>query len=111
MAIEQSAAVRVIRWTGGQHPTLSSITRQMQKEELRPYLWENAPNYRYGARSHGYAKVMYVVEGIIEFSFPDSNTRVKLRAGDRIEIPANTCYGVTVGDKGGKCVEAAQTRR
>ncbi len=107
MAIEHSVAVRVMRWTGGQHPTLSSITRQMQKENLRPYFWENAPNYRYGVRSHGYSKVLYVVEGIVELSFPDTNTRVKLRAGDRIEIPASIRYGTIIGSTGGKCVEAA----
>jgi hypothetical protein len=107
MAIEHSVAVRVIRWSGGQHPTLSSITRHMQKENLRPYVWENPPNYRYGVRSHGYSKVLYVVEGVVEFSFPETNTRVKLRAGDRIEIPTSICYGMIIGSTGGKCVEAA----
>ncbi|MDX2159784.1 MAG: cupin domain-containing protein [bacterium] len=110
MAIEQSAAVRVTRWSGGQHPTLSTITRQMQREQMRPYFWENAPNYRYGARSHGYAKVMYVVEGTIELNFPDTNARLRLRAGDRVEIPAGVRHGAIVGSSGAKCVEAALPR-
>lgn len=107
MAMEQSDAVRVTRWSGGQHPTLSIISRQMQKEGLRPYCWENIPNYRYAVRSHGYHKVMYVVEGILEVSLPDSNQRVKLRAGDRVEIPAGVRHGAIVGNNGAKCVEAA----
>ena len=106
MAIEQ-LSVRVVRWTGGQHPTLSAISRQMQKEGLRPYAWENSPNYRYAVRTHGYTKVLYVVEGLIEVTLPDTNERVKLRAGDRLEIPAGVRHGAIVGGMGAKCVEAA----
>lgn len=108
MAMQQDA-VRVIRWTGGHHPTLSVITRQMQKEGLRPYVWDNTPNYRYAVRTHGYHKVMYVVEGNIEVTLPDSNQRVRLRAGDRVEIPAGVRHGAIIGSSGAKCVEAAAT--
>ncbi|MDZ4768641.1 MAG: cupin domain-containing protein [Chloroflexota bacterium] len=109
MATPQDA-VRLIRWTGGQHPTLSNITRQMQREGLRPYAWENTPNQRYAVRSHGFAKIMYVVEGTLEVTFPDSNQRVKMRAGDRIEIPAGVCHSTTVGINGAHCVEASAQR-
>jgi quercetin dioxygenase-like cupin family protein len=110
MAIQQDA-VRVTRWSGGQHPSLSVITRQMQKEGLRPYVWDNTPNYRYAIRTHGYNKVMYVIEGTIEVSLPDSNQRVKLRAGDRVEIPAGVRHGAIIGSSGAKCVEAAVSLR
>lgn len=110
MAIEQSA-VRVTRWSGGQHPTLSTITRYMQKEGLRPYEWDNSPNHRYAVRSHGYTKVMYVVEGTLEITLPDSNQRVRLRAGDRVDIPAGVRHGAIVGSSGARCVEASATRR
>lgn len=109
MAIQEDV-VRVTRWTGGQHPTLSNITRNMQKEGLRPYMWENRPNYRYAVRSHGYSKIMYVVEGVMEITLPDSNQSVKLRAGDRIEIPAGIRHGAIIGSSGAKCVEAAAQR-
>ncbi|MGQ9909644.1 MAG: cupin domain-containing protein [Candidatus Flexifilum sp.] len=110
MAIDQ-AEVRVIRWTGGQHPTLSSITRQMQKDGLRPYVWENTPNYRYAVRSHGYRRVLYVIEGVLEITLPDSNQRVKLRAGDRVEIPAGIRHGTVIGPQGARCVEAALSQQ
>ena len=109
MAIEQSA-VRVTRWSGGQHPTMSVITRHMQKEGLRPYQWDNSPNYRYAVRSHGYTKVVYVIEGTLEVTLPDSNQMVRLRAGDRIEIPAGVRHGAIVGSGGAKCCEAAAAR-
>ncbi len=106
MATEQSV-VRVIRWSGGQHPTLSTITRQMQKEGLRPYTWDNTPNHRYAVRSHGYLKVLYVIAGTLEITLPDSNQSVKLRSGDRVEIPAGIRHGAIVGSHGAQCVEAA----
>src|SRR5690606_10540777 len=110
MAIQQDA-VRIVRWSGGQHRTLSVITRQMQKENRRPYVWDNTPNYRYAVRTHGYNKVMYVVEGNIEVTLPDSNQRIKLRAGDRVEIPAGVRHGAIIGSSGAKCVEAAVSAR
>ncbi len=106
MAIEQQA-VRITRWTGGQHPTISIISRMMQKEGLRPYVWDNTPNYRYAVRSHGYNKVMFLIEGQLEITFPDSNQKVKMRAGDRLDIPAGVRHGAIVGVNGAKCVEAA----
>lgn len=110
MAIDQSV-VRVVRWTGGQHPTLSGITRDMKKQGLRPFMWDNAPNHRYAVRSHGYDKVLYVIEGNIEITLPDSNQRMRLRSGDRIDIPAGVRHGTIVGSSGVKCVEAALSRR
>jgi quercetin dioxygenase-like cupin family protein len=109
MAIEQ-AAVRVTRWSGGQHPSRSVISRNMQKEGLRPYEWGNSPNHRYGVRSHGYAKIVYVIEGSVEITLPDSNQMVRLRPGDRIEIPAGIRHGAIVGSSGATCVEAAARR-
>ncbi len=112
MAIKnQNENVRLTRWTGGQHPTLSTVTRQMKKEGLRPYMWMNMPNHRYAVRSHGYDKVLYVIEGTVEVVFPDSNQRTKMRAGDRVDIPAGTRHGTIVGSSGAKCVEASLVRR
>ncbi len=106
MATRQTE-IHLTRWNGGQNPTMSSITRLMQKEGLRPYLWENSPNYRYPVRSHGFSKVMFVVEGSLEVSFPDTRQSVRMRAGDRIDIPAGIHHAVTIGNGGAKCVEAA----
>jgi mannose-6-phosphate isomerase-like protein (cupin superfamily) len=110
MAVKNDA-VRIKRWSGGQHPTLSAITRLMKEEGLRPYMWMNMPNHRYAVRSHGYDKVFYVVGGMVEVVFPDSNQRVILRSGDRTDIPAGVRHGTIVGNTGAKCVEASIARR
>jgi quercetin dioxygenase-like cupin family protein len=110
MSIKHSS-VRITRWHGSQHPTFSLITREMKKEGLRPYMWTNSPNARYGVRTHGYDKVLYVIEGVVEITLPDVNQRMQMRAGDRADIPAGVRHGTIVGASGAKCVEAAVARR
>lgn len=111
MAIHNQLSVRITRWEGAQHPTMANITRLMQNNGLRPYMWTNLPNHRYGVRSHGYDKVLYVIEGTLELTLPDTNERFKLRAGDRADIPAGVRHGTIVGTTGAKCVEASISRR
>ena len=110
MAIKNET-VQLTRWSGGQHPTLSAITRMMKQQGLRPYMWMNTPNHRYAVRSHGYDKVTYVIEGMVEITLPDSNQAMRLRAGDRVDIPAGIRHGTIVGTSGAKCVEASVARR
>lgn len=107
----KKAVVQVTRWKGGQHPTLQAITRILQNEGLRPYMWMNSPNHRHAVRSHGYDKVLYVIDGVIDVTFPDLNQQVRLRAGDRIDIPAGMRHGTITGLGGVKCVEAANQER
>ena len=103
--------VQITRWTGGQHPTLPNITRIMQQEGLRPYMWMNMANHRYAVRSHGYNKVLYVIEGTLDIILPDSNEQVRLRSGDRVDVPAGVRHGTIVGNGGAKCVEASRGTR
>jgi len=79
----------------------------MQEEGLRPYRWRTKPNQRYAVRSQGYSKTLFVVEGTIELLLPDGNQRLRLRAGDRIDIPARVRHGSVSGAKGAVCLEAA----
>lgn len=109
----RKSEVTITRWHGSQHPTMTTIIAKMKEEKLRPYMWSNLPNHRYAVRSHNYDKVLFVVDGVVEIMLPDSNQRAKLRAGDRIDIPAGVRHGTNVGSGGAKCVEAGikKTRR
>lgn len=109
--VEDQKSVQVRRWRGGQHPTLVAITQQMRDEGLRPYMWMNMANHRYAVRSHGYDKILYVIDGALEVILPDSNQRVRLRSGDRMDIPSGIRHGTIVGSSGAKCVEASLSRR
>lgn len=102
--------IQVRRWSGGQHPTMSTISRIMQDEGLRPYMSQNSPNTRQAVRSHGYYKVLYVVDGSLEIILPDSNQRVVLRPGDRMDVPAGVRHGTITRASGAVCVEASITR-
>ncbi len=106
MVLKQ-AAVQVTRWHGSQHPSIANIIQRMKEDGLRPYMWMNMANHRYGIRSHGYDKVLYVIDGTLEIVFPDLNERVILRAGDRVDIPAGVRHSTIVGKSGAKCAEAA----
>ena len=108
MTVKTKATVTITRWQGSQHPTMANIVRMMKEQQLRPYMWNNMPNHRYAVRSHNYDKVLYVLDGVVEVTLPDSNQRVKLRTGDRIDIPAGVRHGTNVGSTGAQCVEAAR---
>ena len=107
MAVATIPQVRVARWRGGQHPTLDTITRRMRDENLRPYVWSNAPNYRYPVRSHNYDKTVYCVQGSLEISFPKLKQRMTLRAGDRVDIQRGMRYSVIIGPTGAQCAEGS----
>jgi quercetin dioxygenase-like cupin family protein len=75
-------------------------------EDLQPYMWINGPGDVYGAHSHDYHKVIYVVRGSITFGLPDSGDEVTLNAGDRLELPTGVTHNAVVGNQGVACLEA-----
>ena len=99
--------VSVTRWRGGQHPTLENITRRMVDEGLRPYVWVNAPNFRYPLRSHGHDKIFYCIQGSLEITLPQLKQRFTLRSGDRVDLPRGVRYSAIVGPSGAQCVEGS----
>ncbi|NLE50837.1 MAG: cupin [Chloroflexi bacterium] len=108
MPVSTLAPVRITRWRGGQHPTLDKISRQLEHEGLRPYTWTCTPNFRHAACSHGYDKTLYCVQGAIEIEFPQTNARVTLHAGDRIDLLGGVRYSMIIGPSGAQGVEAAR---
>lgn len=100
------AQIAVHRWPEKGSPTEEKLRARLSEEGLQPYRWSNGPNYRYSAHSHGYDKVVVVVEGSIEFNLPGKRRTVALRAGDRLELPAGTVHDAVVGGDGVVCLEA-----
>jgi quercetin dioxygenase-like cupin family protein len=111
MATQHYSNVTLTRWNNSKHPTSSNITRLMQGEGLRPYRSEFSPNKRHPVRTHGYDTVLYMVDGQVEITLPDINQRIKLRAGDRIHIPAHTRHGSVAGQRGAVLLEAALRKK
>jgi quercetin dioxygenase-like cupin family protein len=75
-------------------------------EGLQPHTWSNDPGYVYGEHEHDYHKVLFCIEGSIVFHTPEGD--FELEAGDRLDLPAGTRHGATVGDDGVTCMEAAR---
>lgn len=96
--------VVVYRWPVDQTPTEAKIRRILSSEGLAPYRWSNGPGDRYGAHTHPYDKVIYVVQGSITFGLSGEN--VTLADGDRLELPRDTHHEAVVGPEGVVCLEA-----
>jgi quercetin dioxygenase-like cupin family protein len=104
-----NSGVTVIPVQGDSLPSRSDVTRKLAEEGLSGYEWSNAPGDVYGVHSHNYNKVIYVVEGSITFTLPDSSEQVNLERGDRLDLPAGVRHGALVGKRGVKCLEAHWT--
>jgi mannose-6-phosphate isomerase-like protein (cupin superfamily) len=81
----------------------------LRAEADQCYRWSNVAHVEYAVHSHAYRKILYVAEGSITFT-PTGELPVRLRAGDRIELPPGTPHGALVGEEGVVCWEG-QSRR
>lgn len=81
-----------------------AIAARLGQEADHCYRWSNGPGAQYGVHSHPYRKILYVSQGSITFT-PHGQPAVTMRPGDRIEIPAGTAHGASVGDRGVACWE------
>lgn len=98
--------IEIRRWSEAQPPGEAAIRRILDTEGLQPYRWSNAPGDVYGAHTHSYHKVIYVVQGSITFGLPGTGGQATLHAGDRLELPAGVAHDAVVGPEGVVCLEA-----
>ena len=96
----------VTPWAGSGPTTQSTLWRLMTDEGLSPYSWSNGPHDTYTAHSHSYDKVIYVVQGSITFGLPALKQKLTLKAGDRLDLPAEILHDAIVGPQGVVCLEA-----
>lgn len=87
-------------------PGKAEIQRWLEEERLEAYRWSNAPGDVYGAHSHSYSKVIYVLEGSITFGILETGERLNLVAGDRLDLPPGVLHDAVVGPQGVVCLEA-----
>jgi hypothetical protein len=97
---------RLTSWAGSAPPTQSTLWQLMADEGLSPYSWSNGPHDVYSAHSHSYDKVIYVVQGSITFGLPELKQKLRLNAGDRLDLPADIVHDAIVGPQGVVCLEA-----
>jgi quercetin dioxygenase-like cupin family protein len=104
--MQNTISATVIPWDSPDPPSESAIRNILAEENLKPYGWGNNPGDVYQAHTHGYHKVIYVLQGSITFGLPQEGRQVTLNAGDRLELPAGTQHNATVGENGVRCLEA-----
>ena len=102
----KQTGIEIHKWSDDVTPDETAIRKILAAEGLQPYRWSNGPGDVYGAHSHTFHKVIYVVKGSISFGLPDSGKRILLRTGDRLNLPAGVSHNAVVGDKGVVCLEA-----
>jgi quercetin dioxygenase-like cupin family protein len=77
----------------------------MNAQGLNPSIWSNSPRDIYSAHKHNYTKVVYVVSGSITFHLPLLKKSVTLKAGDRLDLPADVVHSAEIGADGVVCLE------
>ena len=86
--------------------TPAELEARLVAEGLAPSTWSNRPGDTYAAHQHGYDKVLVAARGSITFHLVDSGADVSLSAGERLDLPAGTAHGASVGPAGVTCFEA-----
>jgi len=104
MTADKEFAVK--SWTGDAPPNENEVRRLLGEQGLSGYRWSNAPGEVYGAHSHPFHKIIYVLQGSITFILPDAGEQVTLGSGDRLDLPANLVHEAEVGQQGVICFEA-----
>lgn len=84
----------------------AQLEAKLRREGLVAASWANAPGDTYSAHSHGYDKVLVTARGSITFHLVDMAQDVLLETGARLDLPAGTRHGATVGATGVTCLEA-----
>jgi quercetin dioxygenase-like cupin family protein len=99
-------SIEVVKWPDEKTPDEPALRNILDAEGLHPYQWSNRPGDVYGAHSHTFHKVIYVVSGSITFGLPDIGDQVVLHPGDRLNLPAGVRHNAVVGKNGVVCLEA-----
>lgn len=83
-----------------------ALATRLAREGLSASEWGNAPSDTYAEHRHAYDKVLVARSGSITFHLSELGLDIELRAGERLQLPAQTLHGATVGPQGVLCLEA-----
>ena len=83
-----------------------SLHARLAGQGLSASEWGNGPGDVYSEHRHAYDKVLVAASGSITFHLSELRRDVELREGERLDLPAGTLHGATVGSAGVRCLEA-----
>lgn len=91
------------RWQAPMVPTKEQIKALLSQEGLDPIEEKFPVNYKINEHKHPFCEIRIIIEGNMLLNV--SGNQVLLRAGDRVEIPANTKHSKqTQGEQELVCV-------
>jgi quercetin dioxygenase-like cupin family protein len=97
---------QVKSWQGDSPPSEAEVWRLIKEEGLTGYRWSNSPGDVYGAHTHPFHKIIFVLQGSITFTLPEEDEEVMLSSGDRLDLPGGIVHEAVVGPQGVICFEA-----
>ena len=98
-------AYHVERWSGDLPPSETDVLRLIADKGFSGYRWSNQPGDVYGAHSHAFFKIIFVIQGSITFGLPQEEIQISLNAGDRLDLARGTIHDAIVGAQGVVCLE------
>lgn len=89
----------ITRWHAPIIPTQEQFMSILEKEDLEPSVEMFTKDMKISEHRHPFAEVRYIVSGEVILNV--SGNQFVLRAGDKIEIPANTKHSYTTQNETG----------
>jgi quercetin dioxygenase-like cupin family protein len=91
--------MKVIRWKKDKGQPNLDMIRGLVANEVglsRPYTWSDAPGKFYPEHIHNEDELRWIVQGSLTVGV--NGKEIKLKAGDRIELPAGTPHWAKVAE-------------
>jgi mannose-6-phosphate isomerase-like protein (cupin superfamily) len=98
--------LKLTSWSQPTPPTEEELEALLVKQDLHVYRWSNRPDEVQIGHTHGYHKVLCVVEGSIKIDCPSNHKAFTLNPGDRLDLPAGIRHSAIVGPQGVTCLES-----
>ena len=87
-----------IAWPHREPPAESALHDILVRDGFDVFRWHDPPGSDYSPHSHDHDESLWVVDG--EITFGAEGVELRLRAGDRLMLPAGTVHTARAGDAG-----------
>lgn len=102
--------VQKSRWSKVYESSEEELVQLLSGKNIPAERWEAEAGETFDPHSHSYHKRLWCAEGSIVFTVTEDTERsIRLQAGDRLDLPANTTHSAVAGLQGCACYEQRLT--